>query len=200
MSMQMVTHDNLEERELVQRAATGDRSAFKAIVDRYGSRVINLASRITGNRMDAEDIAQDVFVEVYRNIGKFRGDSSLSTWILRIAHNRSLNYLRDKRPSNTVSFDTAKGENDRPLLHELPGKESDIPDRALEIERNRSILYDAIAELPEKMAKPFTLHKLDGMAYDEIARFLGISLSAVESRIHRAKIRLQKDLAKRFKI
>ncbi|MBU1320177.1 MAG: sigma-70 family RNA polymerase sigma factor [candidate division Zixibacteria bacterium] len=199
MSIQMVTHENLDERELVQRAATGDRSAFKAIVDCFGARVINLANRITRNKMDAEDIAQDVFVEVYRNVGNFRGDSSLSTWILRIAHNRSLNYLRDKRPSNTVSLDTAKGQDDLPLLNGLPGKESDIPDRALEIERNRSILYDAIAELPEKIAKPFTLHKLDGMAYDEIARFLGISLSAVESRIHRAKIRLQKDLAKRLK-
>jgi len=197
--MLMVTHRDLNEQELVRRAASGDRSAFKAIVDLHGTRIINLAYRITGNRMDAEDVAQEVLVEVYKNLRNFRGDSSLATWIMRIAHNRSLNYLRDKRPSKTVSIDYAKGEDDRPLIELLPGKSSDVPDRALEIERNRAVLYDAIAELPEKMAKPFALHKLDGMPYDEVAKALGISVSAVESRIHRAKLRLQKEILKRLK-
>jgi len=195
----VMTTKNMNEAELVREAQGGSRRAFKAIFDSYGSRVFNLCYRITGNRQDAEDVAQDVFVEVYRHLGKFRGDSSLSTWILRIAHNRSLNFLRDRKPAREVSFDTPSGDDGVSLREVLPGKSSDRPDRTYEIERNRAVLYESIASLPEKLQKPFSLHKLDQMPYEEIARTLNLSLSAVESRIHRAKLRLQKEIVKKLK-
>ena len=146
--------------------------------------------------MDAEDIAQDVFVDVFRNIDRFRGESSLSTWILRIAHNKSLNYIRDNRKPGTIPMESSGSE--RSIEETMPGKDSDRPDRSLEIDRNAAILYNAIAELPEKLGKPFSLHKLDGMSYESIAEFLGISLSAVESRIHRAKHHLRKTIIRKL--
>lgn len=198
MSTVMEHEKELNEQQLIERILSGDRAAFKILVDRLGPKVINFCYKITGNRMDAEDIAQEVFIETYKNLKKFRGDASLTTWILRIAHNRSLNYLRDKRPKGIISLDSKNDSDAVNFGDSLPGKESDRPDRNFEAERNRSILYNAIAELPEKLQKPFTLHKLEGMSYEEIAQLLKISLSAVESRIHRAKLRLQKELARKL--
>ncbi len=198
--MVMTAEETLDERDLIEKIISGDRSAFKTLVDSCGKRVINLCYKFTGNRMDAEDIAQDVFVEVYKNINRFRGDSSLMTWILRIANNRSLNYLRDNKRRTGISLDSQRSENGGTLADTIPGKSSDRPDRDYEIRRNSSLLYEAITRLPEKYSKPFALHKLDGMPYAEIAKLLGISLSAVESRIHRARKRLQNDLAKTLKM
>ena len=193
--MLMTAERMQDELELVARIKSGDRGAFKRLVDQLSRRIINDCHRITGNRMDAEDVAQEVFIEVYRNIGGFRGESSLATWIMRIARNRALNYVRDNRDRMKVSLDTVEGGGGGSLGETLPGKRSDQPDRNLEIRRNRAILYSAIAELPDKYRKPFTLHKLEGMPYSEIAETLDISLSAVESRIHRAKLMLQKNLS-----
>jgi RNA polymerase sigma-70 factor (ECF subfamily) len=187
-----MTEQHSDELELIEKIGSGDRAAFNTLVDRFSRRVLNLCYRLTGNKMDAEDIAQDVFIEVYRNIHRFRGESSLSTWILRIAHNKSLNYIRDNRKPGLIPMESS--DSDRSIEESIPGRDSDRPDRSFEIERNAAILYDAIAELPERLGKPFSLHKLDGMPYVEIARFLGISLSAVESRIHRAKQRLRKSI------
>lgn len=194
--MVMTVGKDRDEQELVSRIKSGDRAGFKILVDRFSTRVVNLCFRITGNRMDAEDIAQDVFVEIYKNIGKFRAESSLATWILRIAYNRALNHLRDNRRTQMLSLDSREVGEGRSFAETLQGKSSERPDREMEIRRNRSILYDAIAALPPKYGKPFALHKLDGMPYSDIANLLGISLSAVESRIHRAKLRLQKHLIK----
>ncbi len=192
--MTVTVEKEQNEQELVKRIQSGDRAAFKQVVDRFGKKVMNICHRITGNRMDAEDVAQDVFIEVYRNINGFRGESSLETWTMRIARNRSLNYVRDNRDRMKLSLDASAAGDGMSLTETLPGKMSDRPDRDLEMRRTRTILYSAIARLPEKYRKPFTLHKLDGLSYSEIAETLNISLSAVESRIHRARLKLQKDL------
>ncbi|MCK4656852.1 MAG: sigma-70 family RNA polymerase sigma factor [candidate division Zixibacteria bacterium] len=197
--MAVSVKEEIDEQELVQRITSGDRAAFKILVDRFSAGVINLCHRITGNRMDAEDVAQDVFVEIYKNIGRFRGESSLATWVNRIAYNRSLNFLRDSRHRAGISLDSRDDSTDMSLGETLAGKLSDQPDKNLEIRHNRSMLYKAIAELPEKYRRPFALHKLDGMPYAQIAETLNISLSAVESRIHRAKLKLQKELTKTLK-
>ncbi len=194
--MAVSVKEEINEQELVERITSGDRAAFKILVDRFSSRVMNLCHRITGNRMDAEDVAQDVFVEIYKNISWFRGESSLATWVNRIAYNRSLNFLRDSRHRAGISLDSRDDSTDMSLGETLAGKPSDQPDKNLEIRHNRSMLYKAIAGLPEKYRRPFALHKLDGMPYAQIAETLNISLSAVESRIHRAKLKLQKELAK----
>lgn len=188
--------EEINERELVERITSGDRAAFKILVDRFSAGVINLCYRITGNRMDAEDVAQDVFVEIYKKIDSFRGESSLATWVNRIAYNRSLNFLRDSRYRAGISLDSQENGVGKSFGETLAGKPSDQPDKNLEIRHNRSMLHKAIAGLPEKYRRPFVLHKLDGMPYAQIAETLNISLSAVESRIHRAKLKLQKELAK----
>ncbi len=191
-----MTSKHSDEWELIDKIKSGDRGAFDTLVDKHSKRVLNLCYRLTGNKMDSEDIAQDVFVDVFRNIDRFRGESSLSTWILRIAHNKSLNYIRDNRKPGIIAMElSGSGRN---IGETMPGKDSDRPDRSLEIVRNAAILYGAIAELPEKLSKPFSLHKLDGMPYEEIAQFLGISLSAVESRIHRAKQHLRKSIIRKL--
>jgi RNA polymerase sigma-70 factor (ECF subfamily) len=194
--MTMTAQIDQSERLLVERIKEGDHAAFRNLVESMKDRVLNLCYRMTGNRMDAEDLSQEVFVDVYKHIDSFRGDASLKSWILRIAHNKSLNYLRDSRRSSAVSLDSATNDSQSTIADTIAGKDSDRPDRSLEIERSREILNAALARLPGKLAQPFTLHKLDGMSYDEIAAFLGMSVSAVESQIHRAKLRLQKELSK----
>jgi RNA polymerase sigma-70 factor (ECF subfamily) len=198
-SMPSMVQKESNETGLIERLRDRDRTAFRELVDQHSKRVLNLCYRMTGNKMDAEDVAQEVFIEVYRNISRFRGDSSLSTWILKIAHNRSLNFLRDHRKTRVVSIESVADGSARLLTETLAGSDADIPDRRLEIERNRVLLYDSIAELPEKLQKPFSLHKLDDMPYTEIADLLGLSLSAVEARIHRAKKKLQKILLTKIK-
>jgi RNA polymerase sigma-70 factor (ECF subfamily) len=198
-SMEVNVRAEIDDRELVERITSGDRAAFEILVDRFSAGVINLCNRITCNRMDAEDVAQDVFVEIYKNIGRFRGESSLATWVNRIAYNRSLNFLRDNKHRAGISLDSRDDGTDKSLGETLAGKPADQPDKNLEMRRNRSTLFEAIAGLPEKYRRPFALHKLDGMPYAKIAETLDISISAVESRIHRAKLKLQKELTRTLK-
>jgi len=200
--MVMQRADIKEESVLVQKATRGDRAAFSALVRLHMRAVVSVCYKILGNRDDAEDVAQDVFVQVYRKLKSFRGDASFKSWVLRIAHNRSLNFIRDNRrhsSSETVSIDAEMNESGLKLKDLLPAGDETRPDSMMEAARNRRILFDSLAALPEKYAEPFSMHKLDQMPYAEIAENLGLSLPAVETRIHRAKMMLQKEIAARLK-
>jgi RNA polymerase sigma-70 factor (ECF subfamily) len=184
----------MDEKELIQKIATKDHGAFKALVDRYQALVINTCYNLLGNRQDAEDVAQEVFFQVYKSAKRFRQEAKLSTWLYRIAVNRSLNFIRDKKRSGWLRSLSSLLEDERQRVAEVPTSNSDRPDITLIKKERNAILQKAIDSLPEKQRAAFVLHKYEGLSYQEIAEILQHSLSSVESFIHRAKLNLQKKL------
>lgn len=164
---------------------------FENIYREYGKRILNLAYRMTGREETARDLTQDVFVKVYENMETFRGESQVYTWIYRIATNHILNYLKKSQRRRWVSL------MDKPLSEAL--KEDEIeptfwgksgapsPDRKLERAEREKIIWSIVQSLPPKYRMPFVLNRYEDMSYKEIAETMGLSLSALEARIHRAK-------------
>lgn len=184
----------MSEAGIIQKLQEGDEKAFKQLVKKYQHLVVNTCFGLVHNTQDAEDIAQDVFIEVFHSINKFRADSKLSTWVYRIAVNRSLNFIRDnKRRKFAQSFEEILS----------PGKEKSVsfitekpaaPDTEFENSERAAILHKSIDGLPENQRIAFTLNKYEDLSYKEIAEVMETSVSSVESLIHRAKKNLQKKL------
>jgi RNA polymerase sigma-70 factor, ECF subfamily len=184
----------MNEEAIIKGLAEKDEKSFRELVKTFQKNVFHTCLGFVHNQEDAEDIAQDVFIEVHRSIGRFRGDSKLSTWVYRIAVNKSLNHIRKNRQARlTLSIEQLirgprSGENEFSI--EEPGK----MDHKLEKKELVTVLNKAINSLPENQRIAFTLSKYEDMAYLDIAEVMDISLSAVESLIHRAKLNLQKRL------
>jgi RNA polymerase sigma-70 factor (ECF subfamily) len=182
----------LNETELIQGLRKGDESAFKFLVDTYQDLVFNTAIGIVQNAEDAEDVAQEVFIQVYRSIHSFKGESKLSTWLYRITTTRSLDLLRSKKSKKRFGYlQRLFGDNNEPLM-ELP--DFHHPGVALDKKENAARLFRAIAKLPENQKTAFTLHKMEDLSYQEVSDVMRISVSAVESLMHRAKQNLRKIL------
>lgn len=189
---------NQDERQLLKQAASGDPLAYKRLYDLHKSKVYNLALKLLGNPQDAEDLAQDVFVTLWREAKKIRGDSKLSTWLYRVTFNKALNLKRRGGVWGKVrKFFSIEEEVD--TLVNLPAPETTRPDRQQEMKEARTTLADLVAELPGQQGEIFLLHKLQGYSYKEIATELGLTMSAVESAMHRAKLGLQAAMLQRHK-
>ncbi|HKI78875.1 MAG TPA: sigma-70 family RNA polymerase sigma factor [Ignavibacteriaceae bacterium] len=182
----------------LNKLKSGDFKSFKALVDEHQKKVLNTCNRFVNNREDAEDLTQEVFIEVYRSLSNFRGDSKISTWIYRIAVTKSLDYLRKKKRKKR--FGTLKNifSEENPAI-QVKSSESSNPDTNLENEDRIRILNEALGSLPENQRTVFTLSKYDEMSYAEIAEIMDTSLSSVESLIHRAKVNLKKKLTQYYK-
>jgi RNA polymerase sigma-70 factor (ECF subfamily) len=184
----------LDELELIQGLRSGDETAFKYLVDTYQDRIFNTAIGIVQNAGDAEDVAQEVFIQVYRSIHHFKGDSKLSTWLYRIATTRSLDLLRSRKSKKRFGFmQRLFGEGNEPNF-ELP--DFNHPGVALEKKEDAARLFKAIGQLPENQKTAFTLHKLEDLSYKEVSEVMQTSVAAVESLMHRAKQNLRKILEK----
>jgi RNA polymerase sigma-70 factor (ECF subfamily) len=184
----------LNEYELIQGLRTGDETAFKFLVDTYKDRVYNTAIGIVQNAEDAEDVTQEVFIQVYRSIHHFKGESKLSTWLYRIATTRALDLLRSRKSKKRFGFmQRLFGEANEPL-HEIP--DFNHPGVTLDRKENAAKLFKAISQLPENQKTAFTLHKLEDLSYQEISEVMHTSVPAVESLMHRAKQNLRKILEK----
>lgn len=186
----------MNDRELIEKIAAKDHGAFNALIDRYQVLVINTCSNLLGNRDDAEDVAQEVFFQVYKSAEKFRQEAKISTWLYRIAVNRSLNFMRYNKRSRWLKGLTSLLEDERKQVTDVPASNSARPDVALEKKERNVIVKKAIDSLPEKQRAAFVLHKYEGLSYQEIAGIMQRSLSSVESLIHRAKLNLQKKLVR----
>jgi RNA polymerase sigma-70 factor, ECF subfamily len=186
----------MNEAGIIDKLKQGNESAFKELVESYRRMVVNTCFGLLHNMEDAEDVAQDVFIEVFRSVGDFRADSKISTWLYRIAVNRSLNFIRDNKKRKWFqSFDEvvkAKKET----LNQLNHQSADDPESEMESSQRALILHEAIDALPENQRVAFTLNKYEDLAYKEISEVMNLSLSSVESLIHRAKKNLQKKLYK----
>jgi RNA polymerase sigma-70 factor (ECF subfamily) len=184
----------LSEQELIQNLQNKNEAAFKYMVETYQDRVYNTAIGIVQNAADAEDVAQEVFIQVYKSIHSFKGESKLSTWLYRIATTRSLDLLRSRKSKKRFGLvQRLFSDNNEPLF-ELP--DFNHPGVALERKENAARLFKAIAGLPENQKAAFTLHKLEDLSYQEISEVLQTTVPAVESLMHRAKQNLRKMLEK----
>ncbi len=179
--------------ELLTKMAEGDVSAGRRFVDNHQVNVYNVCYSFLQNEHNAEDVAQEVFIEAIRNAAKFRGDSKLSTWLYRIAVNRSLNFLRDNRKRRFwIEIDSLIGIGGDPDDSKDQGPVSD--DDLLEQQEQKLLIGKAIQALPENQRIAFTLNKLEDLPYAEVAEIMQTTLSSVESLIHRARVGLQKRL------
>ena len=166
--------------------------AFKYLVDIHQDRVYNTAIGIVQNAEDAEDVAQEVFIQVFRSIHSFKGESKLSTWMYRITTTRALDLLRSKKSKKRFGFlQRLIGDNNEPAL-EIP--DFHHPGVALDQKENAAKLFKAINELPENQKTAFTLHKLEDLSYLEISDIMQTTVAAVESLMHRARQNLKKIL------
>ena len=184
--------------EYIDGIKRGDEKVFREFVDQYQLSLLRLCIGFLHNEEDAKEIVQDVFVEIFQSIEKFRGDASLSTWLYRIAVNKSLNQIKKNRNRKLIErIDSVFSVHGKTLTDIKD--ESEISDKRIErIEQTKSI-KKAIDLLPGNQRIAFILNKYQDLSYNDISRVMNISVSAVESLIHRAKLGLQKKLFTLYK-
>lgn len=184
----------MDESELIKGIQEGDHKAFKMLVEKYQHLVVNTCLGIVHTKADAEDLAQDVFMEVFRTSESFRGDAKLSTWLYRISTNRSINFIRNNKRNRLVQSIEDAFSGGRNKNNEISTNIKDQPDHAIKEQQRHDLLHRAIDRLPDKQRIAFTLNKYEDLSYQQIAEIMEISLSSVESLIHRAKKNLQSQL------
>jgi RNA polymerase sigma-70 factor (ECF subfamily) len=189
----------LEQEEFINKLKKGDQSAFSQLLEHYQHKVFNTCLSFVPNKEDAEDVAQEVFLEIYKSIHKFKGKSKLSTWIYRIATNKCLEFIRKKNAKKRFAFMQTILGNNIPVDKTAYFTEFNHPGIVLENKEKSATIFKAINTLPESQKVIFTLAKIDGKSYQEIAEITGKSLSSVESVMFRAKKALQQKLEKLYK-
>ena len=177
------TEANRVDRELVQRCRRGELGAFEELYKRYGSRLYTVAYRITGSAADAEDLVQDMFLQVFRRLESFRGEAALGTWLHRLAVNTCLDFVRSKQGRRQRMTDAA---DDLDAL-EAPAAGPWRAETALD----RMDLERAIAQLPPSYRRAFLLHDVEGLEHHEIGAALGIAEGTSKSLLFKARMRLR---------
>lgn len=174
--------------DLTQLAAKGDMVAFEEIYQRHHRRVYSICLRMLQNAYEAEDLTQDVFIQLYRKIGSFRGDSAFTTWLHRMTVNQVLMHFRKRN-----------------VKYEKTTEEGETPDQVVtgtsDPERMRIVdkiaLESAIEQLPDGYKNVFLLHDVEGFEHEEVARILGCSVGTSKSQLHKARLKLRKLLQKK---
>jgi RNA polymerase sigma-70 factor (ECF subfamily) len=182
------------EKSLISELKNGSEKAFKTLVLTYQDRILNTCLGFVPNLQDAEDLSQEVFVEVYRSVQGFREDAKLSTWMYRIASTKCLEYLRNRRRAKRGGLlqilSLEKVSVEIPLDH--PGIQMEQKERA-------KVLFDSIRRLPDNQAAAVVFSRMEGLSNKEIASIMETTVSAVESLLVRAKRNLKTDLTNFFK-
>lgn len=189
--------ENLEqEQQQLERARNGDRAALAEIVTDHQSNIYNLGLKLTGDEHEAECVLQDTFLKVFEKIGEFRGDSRLGTWIHRIATNVALMRLRSKKNKFFVpiSEEPEENESQTDIGHIAESLDLNPLQTALNDEL-RSRMEKAIVNLPPHLRTAFVLKDLEGYSLADISDEVDKSVSAVKADLHRARVRLRKELA-----
>ncbi len=182
----------MNEQELIERLKKGDEAAFKELVTSWQDMVYNTSLGIVQNEMDAEDVAQEVFVKAYESINGFKGESKLSTWLYRITVTRSLDYLRSRKRKKRFAFVySIFGENNELLINP---PDFNHPGVLSENKQQASELFKAMEMLPEQQKTAFVLTRVEGLGHKEVSEIMGTTVPAVESLLQRAKTNLKKQL------
>ena len=177
----------LEDTALVNAYLGGETRTFDVLVERYQTRLLNFVYRIVGDRERAEDLVQEVFVRVYRHLGRFDRSKKFSTWIYTIASNLAKNELRNRSRSPLVLFTSmTKGweDEERPLEFEDP---TSRPDDLFRKRHVRELVESSVAQLPTHHREVFVLREIEGRSYEEIAEITHCNLGTVKSRLNRAR-------------
>lgn len=177
-----VLDPNASDYTLCQLAATGNLAAFELIYQRYHRRTFSLAMRMTNNTSEAEDLTQEVFIQLFRKAGSFRGDSAFSTWLHRLTVNQVLMHFRRRSVKNEKVSDD--GEMPEQTVHGTAN-----PNKMPVVDR--IALKKAIAELPNGYRNVFVLHDVEGYEHEEVARMMGISVGTSKSQLHKARLKLR---------
>lgn len=181
----------IEDTDIIRKLIEGDRISFEKLVKQFKNKVFNTSLSILQNVGDAEDITQEVFVEVFQSLKNFKGESKLSTWIYRIAVSKSLEFLRWKNRKKRFGFmQSLLYNNLTESILEIPNFFH--PGIQLENKERAAILFAAINKLPKNQKTAFILHKIEGLSYAEVADVMQATVSSVESLLFRAKQSLQK--------
>jgi RNA polymerase sigma factor (sigma-70 family) len=178
--------------ELVAQLRRGDEVAFRTLVERYQNRIYSTVFSLLRSAEDAEDVAQEVFVEVYQKIGSFRGEATLSTWLYRLATSRALQHRRRLTAKKRFAYFTSLLGFENQVLHEPPDHAH--PLALLEEAQQLALLLRHIGRLPSQQQVAFTLRHEQDLSYEEIAAVLATSVSAVESLLFRARQTLRQHL------
>ena len=174
-----------QEKDLVLRCQAGDKGAMDTIMRRYQHWVYNIAYGMLGNPEDASDVAQDVFLWLWENIGQFRFRSAFSTWLYRIVTNRCLNVKDKKRRRKTEPMEIDDSQPWVPI-------DTASPEKAVLLAEQREILHTALAKLGDDYRKVIILREMRNLSYDELSEVLGCSVGRVKSRLHEARKALRK--------
>ena len=168
--------------ELAQRCRRGDAAAFEELYRAHSGRIYNLVLRMAGSAQEAEDLLQEVFLQAHRKLGSFRGDSSLGTWLYRLAVNQCLDVLRGRQTRMARATDSIDADGAFEPVAAMPAVPTAIS--RLDLER-------AIARLPDGCRAAFVLHDVEGFEHNEVARLLGVSEGTSKSQVHKARMKLR---------
>lgn len=175
-----------DELNLVQRARSGDRDAFAALLERYEKQVYHQALRMVANPEDAADITQEAFLKAWQGLPSFQGDSSFSTWLYRLTDNAAIDLLRrEKKRRGDASLDDEEYQWDSTLADP-----NSTPERKLEQQELRRAVAEGLNKLSEEHRRVLVLREINGLSYEEIASILELTAGTVKSRIARARIAL----------
>jgi RNA polymerase sigma-70 factor (ECF subfamily) len=189
----------LRERMLIRRLQQRDEKAFEEIVRLYQHKVYNLVYRMIGNQQEAEDVAQEVFVTVFKSVDSFRGEAKFSTWLYRIAANHCKNRMKYLGRRSYKSTGELNEASEKEVLEAQPSAmrpHVDGPDAVLEgLELERTV-QEGIAQLEEEHRVLVILRDVEDLSYEEISSITGLELGTVKSRLHRARLQLKEHMAK----
>tara|TARA_R110002126_G_scaffold227147_2_gene371780 strand:- start:26983 stop:27564 length:582 start_codon:yes stop_codon:yes gene_type:complete len=183
----------VEEKEFIQRLRNKDRVAFAQLVREYKDPLLNICYGYLKNVDDAEDLTQEVFAEVYKNISNFKEEASLFTWLYRITVSRCLDELKKRGALKRAAFFEKRVRSDATVLEiSRTASDAQTPEEDLHQKQQQQFIQDCLSKLPETQRTAFVLSYQDGVSYKEIAAIMDKSLSSIESLVHRSKQNLRK--------
>ena len=187
--MPLDRQDEPSDAQLVARSIAQDQEAFGQLIDRHAAAIVNLGYRMVGNRAEAEDLAQETFLAVYKALSTFRADSKFSTWLYRIAANKCKDWLRVKRPGQG-QYDLDADES-----LDLYVTEDRTPEVLLSRQQVAQEMEQAIQRLPPLYREAFVLKHVEGLSYEEMEEILGVNGDTLKMRVYKGRVQLSRELA-----
>lgn len=195
----MTTDQKAEEETLAKKLIEGDIEAFDRFVEMYQKKIYALAYNMTHNQMDAQDVTQEVFLTIFRKAHTFQGKSAFSSWVYRVALNAVYMKLRTRKKDQSISVEDAfPSFNGAGYHQEVIRDWSESAESLMFSNETKNVIQSAVDQLPEKEKVAFLLRDVEGLSTEEAAEALDLSISAIKSRLHRARLLLRKKLSGYF--